>query len=217
MFDETKLELCIDHHITEPEYGARNTLYHMHLDPATTSHNYALALVHMATEINAFGGKDRRIVVDLVKHWHPSADGPVDIEVVKREIFRICNRFKVSTVTFDSWQSQQTIQNLKAHGINAFETPFRDNFITIVYGELRNLVHQNQIAICPDPLLVGEMKSLLYKMNARGITKMVDKKSEFKTDDVVDAVAGATYQAIHFLTSRGWPKSRTVKFGGRMS
>lgn len=215
MFDEAKLEMCFDHSLREPEFGKHNTLYHLHLDPATTSHNYALALVHMNVDINQFGGKDRHMIVDFVKHWHPSADGPVNIADVEREILRICGRFKVATVTFDSWQSAQTIQNLKARRVKAFETPYRDNYITTIYGELRNLVHHNQVSIYPDPLLMGEMKSLLYKVNARGMTKMTDKKGEFKTDDVVDAVAGAAFQAIHYITARGWPKSRTVNTFGR--
>lgn len=210
MFDSARLDACFDFAWREPQFGEPQTTYHLHLDPATSGHNYALALVHVATSINKFGSSERRVIVDLVKYWHPDQRGPVDINAVQEEAISICKRFKVATVTFDSWNSAQTIQNLQRRGIRAFETPFKDGYINEIYGELRNLINQGQISICPDRLLKGEMENLCYKMTGRGMTKIIDKKSEYKTDDGVDAVAGATFQAIHHIVSHGWPKSKVV-------
>lgn len=215
MFDDLKLNDCQNLAYKDHDSGDSRMTYHLHLDPGTTNHNYALALVHVVNKFDGLGGIRRQVVVDKVKYWRPDDKGPVDINKVEREIKDICRRFRVSSVTFDSWQSAQTIQNLQKVGIRAFETPFRDHYITEIYGELRNLVNQNEILLCPDQLLLGEMRCLCYKITGRGITKLLDKKAEYKSDDVVDAVAGASFQALHHIIHKGWPKSRVANTFGR--
>lgn len=214
-FDPVKVDQCVDFRMHEAEHGDPNTTYFIHLDPATTSHNYALCMVHATTYANSRGDMKRRVFVDYVKYWKPDERGPVNIKEVEMTIKNLCQRFRVAAVTFDDFQSEQTIQNLRMAGINAFKTSFRTAYVTEIYGELRNLVNNNDLVLYPNAQLIGEMKELLHKILNRGFKKFFDPKSEFPSDDVVDALAGAAYQSLHSIVIKQLPKTGVVWTGRR--
>lgn len=213
-FDPAKIENCIDIRAQEAARGEPNYAYYLHLDPATTSHNYALCLCHSVLYGNGRNEYRRRIVVDTVKYWRPDGS-PVDITEVENTIRDLCRRFNVVQVSFDSFASQQTIQNLRACGINAVETPYRSTYITEIYGELRELVNQGNLILYPHELLIGEMKNLMYKILNRGIKRFFDPKGDYRSDDCVDALAGAAFQALNAQIVRSLPKSALVWTGWR--
>jgi hypothetical protein len=215
-FPPEKLEDCVDGTWTEQKSGDPKYPYYLHLDPATTSHNYALVLCHPVTFVSTnHGGTKKKIYVDVVKFWKPSEKGPVDLTEVERMVIDLCRRFQIKTVTFDTFQSAQTIQRLKALGINAFETPFRAGYITSIYGELKNLVLQGDLVMPPHEQLQGEMKNLMYKIQQRGIKKFFDIKSSFPSDDCCDALAGSVFQALNNQINGGLPRSGVVYLPGR--
>ena len=80
------------------------------------------------------------------------------------------------------------------------------------YGEFRNLVNKEDIMLCPDPLLIGEMKNLAYKWVSRGFKRVFDAQSEYPSDDVCDAVAGATFQAMKSEVVKQLPRSVLTSF-----
>jgi len=207
-FDSRKIDECVDFKLQEARKGDPRYSYFVHLDPATTSHNYALCVVHVVTLTNNIREVKRQVVVDIIKAWRPSEAGPVDISAVEKYIRELPRRgFRVASVTFDAWQSAQTISNLKKYGLNAFETPFNTGYIIDAYGELKTLVNQGDMVLYPDELLVGEMKNVLYKIVGRGFARMFDTKSEYPSDDCCDALAGASYQALHYHVNQGLPRS----------
>lgn len=214
-FDDSRIDDCIDFRGKELEHGNPNYVYYIHLDPATTSHNYALALVHTLPFINNRGEMKRKVFVDLVKFWKPDENGPVPIKEVEDCIKSLCRRFRVAEVTFDTWQSQQTIQNLKMCGINSSETQYRINYITEIYGELRNLVNQGDIVFYPNEQLIGEMKGLLYKIVNRGFKRFFDPKAAYPSDDCCDALAGAVFRSLNSQIVKQLPRSQVVYTGMR--
>ncbi len=214
-FDATKIEECIDFRWNEAKCGDPFQTYYIHLDPATTSHNYALCMVHAVTYSNGRGDMKRKVFVDYCRFWKPDESGPVPIKAVEREIVDLCRRFRVAAVTFDSFNSQQTIQNLRTCGINAFETPFRSNYITEIYGELRNLVNEGNLVLYANKQLIGEMKELMHKILNRGYKKFFDTKSEYPSDDCVDALAGAAFQSLHNIIKKQLPRGVVVNTGRR--
>lgn len=214
-FIPEKVDECVDFNRAPPSRGDYRYAYHIHLDPATTSHNYALCLCHAQPMINQRMIMKRRIVVDYVKIWKPSPGRPVSIMDVYREIIGLCRRFRVVSVTYDTFQSAESIERLRSLGINAFETPYRNYFITQIYGELRSLVNEGDVRLYPHEYLIGEMKSLLYRISNRNIKRMPDLKSAYPTDDACDALAGAVYQALTFQVKQSLPKSKLVHTGFR--
>lgn len=209
MFDRERLQSCININYKEPVLGDPRYAYYVHLDPATTSHNYALAMVHAIHVRNDRSENRTRIVVDLVKSWRPSGEGPVDIAQVEKYIIEIAKKFRIVQVSFDAFQSAQTIQRLKALGLRAIETPFLPRYTSEIYGELRNLVHQGDIVLPWDDQLLGEMRELLYKIKGKNLIKpMINPRSElYASDDCVDALAGAAFQAMYAKVRAALPRS----------
>jgi hypothetical protein len=114
------------------------------------------------------------------------------------------------TATYDSFQSQQTIQRLQASGINAFETMFTASYKTKIYGELRNLLNQGDLVLCPNQRLLGEMKNVMYKMHQRTFSLFPDPRGEYPNDDCCDALAGAAYQALNYHVRQSLPRGGLV-------
>jgi hypothetical protein len=215
LFNEARLMECVDWQATEAKFGNPRYNYFIHLDPATTSHNYALAMVHVVTMQSDKAEMKRKVVVDCVKFWAPTKDGPVSIEEVERTIRDLCRRFRVALVTFDAFQSASTIERLRMSGIRSEETPFTITYMTKVYTELRNAAHEGDLVLYPHLQLIGELKHVRYKLVTRGFKRMFDPKSEYPTDDCADALAGAAYQALNAKTKGGLPRSGVVHMGFR--
>lgn len=211
-FDERKITNCIDFSLGPTKQPNPKYTYHIHLDPATTSHNYALVMTHAATYINEFQHVKRRVFVDLVKFWTPSEQGPVDIMDVEKTVRALCRRFKVGSVTFDQWNSAQTIQRLRASGINAKETKFTTTYIASIYGELKSLINMEDLVLYPHRQLVGELKHLKYKILRSGFQRFFDPESEFPSDDCSDALAGSAYMALNHQVRKPLPRGVLVHF-----
>lgn len=215
LFDEKLVTACIDPAMQPAECGDYRYEYFMHLDPAATSHNYSLVLCHPVTYVNKYNQVRRKIFVDFVKFWSPSIEGPVNLKEVEKTIVDLCQRFRVVSVTFDQWQSQQTIQNLKDRGINASETRFNTAYIGTIYGELKNLIDQGDIVLYPHYQLIGEMKNLKYKILRSGFHRFFDRDSDFPSDDCVDGLAGACFRAMTKQVKKSLPRAALVWTGRR--
>ena len=214
-FDDLKIEDCVDLTLKEAERGELNRSYYIHLDPGTKSHKYALVMGHSETYANAMGESKKKIVVDLVKFWVPTEKGPVSLREVELYIKKLCAYFRVVKVTFDAFQAEQTIQNLRMCGITAEETAFRPHYITEIYGALRNLVNENDLILYPHEDLIEEMKGLLFNYRGRNINVFFDPGGDHRSDDLVDALAGMAYQALHTEIQRSLPRSGVVWTGWR--
>jgi hypothetical protein len=215
-FPAEKVDECVDFARNEEKAGDPRFTYYLHLDPAITSHNYALVLCHPMTYVNAkTGAHKKKVIIDVVKFWKPDEKGPVNLDDVERTIIDLCRRFRVKTVTFDTFQSAQMIQRLKFLGINAFETPFRTSYITAIYGELKNMILAQDVVLYPHQQLLGEMKNLMYKIQNRGIKRFFDLKSSYPSDDCCDALAGAVFQALTQEVEHRLPSSQVVYMGKR--
>jgi hypothetical protein len=215
LFDSQKIDACVDFLAREAVRGDPQFTYYIHLDPATTSHNYALVMVHTCMYGDGKGTYKRKVFVDYVKFWRPVDGEAVNIREVETAIVDLCRRFRVHSVTFDAWQSTATIQALRARGINAFETQFRPNYITEIYGELKNLINQGDLVLYLNEQLIGELKNLNFKYLNRGIKRFFDPKGDYRSDDVVDALAGAVYQSLHTVIMKSLPRSSIVYTGRR--
>ena len=214
MFDPIKIDNCVDLKASESKYGDPHFPYYIHLDPASTSHNYTLAMVHAVPYANLRGEVKRKVFLDCMRVWTPTTQ-PVNVRDVEAEIRNLCRRFNVVSVTFDSFQSQATIQNLRCCGINAYETAFRNSFINKIYGELKNMINQEDLVLYPHTQLVGELKNLLYKITNFGFKRFFDANSDFPADDCCDALAGAVFQTLNKEITRSLPRSAIAYLGMR--
>ena len=213
LFDSEKIDFAIDAAKREPERGDSRYMYYVHLDPATTSHNYALSMCHKETLSSPFFGTRTKIVLDICKFWTPQEGRPIEIKLIENYIKELCSKFRISSVTFDTFQSAQTIQNLKFMNINAFETPFNDHYLIEIYGHLKTLLNEGDLILYPNEKLIGEMKCILGRVAKFGLRRFADKKSEYPTDDCCDSLAGAVYQCLQKVMVPSLPTSRVVRLG----
>lgn len=211
-FDINRIDQCIDCRLSNREFGEPGIIYYAHLDPATKDHNYALVLVHAVPFQNSKFEIRRKIIVDHIKYWTPDESGPVSLIEVKNYILQLNKRFRIAQVSFDTFQSAQTIEELKMHSIRAVETQFNSWYKNEIFGELRHMINEGDIMLPPHERLIGEMKELMFRLTARGIDTYPDKKSLYVTDDCVDALASAAYQAIRMSVTKALPKSALTYF-----
>jgi hypothetical protein len=196
-FPPEAIDDCVNHSSFCLERGTPYFKYFMHVDPALTNHNYALAIVHQEIFLDKESReRKRRVIVDHVKKWTPSHGKEVKITEVENYIIKLCGRFNMGAITFDDWNSASTIQKFRKKGMPVKRTSYRKAYKQLIFGELRDLVVENRLSLLPDELLIGEMKSLLFRLSGNGFKVMPDPDSEYTTDDYCDCIAGAAHMAF---------------------
>lgn len=192
------------------DHGEGGFSYFCHLDPATSSHNYALCVCHREMFINPQTNKtDFKIKVDHLKYWQPKEGKPILTEEVDNYIIALSKRFNFELVTFDQWNSQHSIDHLKKHSVPAKMTRFTKRYKIIIYDNLYDLCSAGRLEIPDHDLLKNEMLYLQRRYTPTGYRVFAKKDGLVKTDDLVDALAGAAYACMHDSVVR-LPQGRLV-------
>ena len=212
-FPREIVELCFLKSLKVRDIGEPGRVYFAHLDPATTSHNYALVVLHKEFFIHPETRKsDYFVVVDHIKYWQPTVNNPVKEEDVDEYVVALRRRFHLGLVTYDQWNSRKSIEKLRHNGIPAKKTAFNRRYKNIIYDELYKLVIEGKIKIPYHPLLRGEMLSLQRRYTANGYKVYPKRDGDYSTDDIVDCLAGACYNSISADVSR-LPFAKLVNTG----
>jgi hypothetical protein len=205
--------VCKGNNYKNVSMGKSGLVYFAHLDPATSSHNYALAVVHKEFYLNRETQKaDYKIIVDHLKYWSP-VEGNIDIEEVMRYVVSLKRRFHIGLMTYDSFASLESILKMRKAGIPNKETKFNTIYKWTIYKELENLINSKRLFVPYHDLLYNEMISLQRKFTANGFKIMPKMSGDgTKTDDLIDCVAGACYIAIDKQVNK-LPNAKLVQFG----
>jgi len=209
-FPQDCIDECINHNLINNEKGQPYIRYFMHVDPALSNHNYALAILHEERYLNKeLKENRRRIVVDHVKFWQPTRGADVKIADVEKYIIGLCSKFNVVSITFDDWNSASTIQNFRRKGLPVRRTGFRSRYKQLIFGELRDLVISGDIQLIPNDVLIGEFKNLQCRITASGFKVFPNVDCEYPTDDILDCVAGGAHVALESGVNE-LPKAESV-------
>lgn len=193
--------------------------YYIHVDPAKNSANYAAVMVAKRKYTNNQGRRRNFCVLAGIWVWRPIAGKGLLFSEIDKEIIQICSIFHPISVTYDDYQSVQSIQLLRSHGINVSMVPYNRNVKAKLYQNLRDLMYYQ-----PNPelllynnggdsnLLICELKNLKQKQNQRGMTITPDKNADVKSDDIADCLAGACSSACEALRM-GLPEPVLVHTG----
>jgi hypothetical protein len=178
--------------VSQPGWG-----HFFHLDPATSSHNYALCGVHKEDFIQD-GKQDFKIVVDVLKYWHPEGKA-IPIEPIDNYVMSLRSKFHIIKLTYDQHRSDSSIQMMRKAGIPGICTPFHQKFKMQIYQELYNLLAAGRIIIPDDGskesrLLKQEMYNLQRRDTYQGWKVFPSKEGDTRTDDLIDALAACVYQ-----------------------
>ena len=202
-FSEDQVNSCfVGHNMNLVEMGKAGVRsYFAHFDPATSSHNYALVVLHKEFFMNPETRKaDFVVIVDHVKYWHPSAGKALDVFAITDYLVKLKRKFRLGLMTYDQFSSQECILKLRKASIPNKLLRFNRSQKMAVYKELENLVNGGRLIIpCQEEtsLLRQEMLELRRKFDGNGFKVMPMQEGDgAKTDDIVDCLAGACYSAI---------------------
>ena len=201
------------------EYARPNYDYFIHIDPASKQDNYALVVIYKGTYRNGEGLWCPRIFLSKVKVWPPMPGIGLDYLAIEREIVEICQRFRPVSVSFDTWQSDAAVANLRRAGFMAHVLSFNGRQKQKYYQNLRELMLKPEggLWLYNDPQLIPELRNLSWRQTSgRFVDIGADKKNEdISSDDCSDALAGAAFLASQnyyrsglFITSAYTPNFR---------
>lgn len=169
-----------------------DTQYFVHVDLAQKHDYCAVALAHVDKWVEVSIGAEFKelhplVVVDAVRHWTPTQEKSVDFADVRNYIIALRRKgFKLKLVTFDRWNSHDTMNILtNEHGIPtellSVADKHYDDFLSILYDER---------LIGPKiDLLITELKELQV------IKGKIDHPAK-GSKDLSDAVCGAIFNAV---------------------
>ena len=185
-FTEEQIKPCfIGHNLKNVSMGSPGKVYFVHLDPATSSHNYALVVLHKEYFLNVDTKKaDFRIIVDHIKYWQP-LKGAINPNEVMAYVIGLKRKFHIGLITYDAFASQESILKMRKAGIPNKETKFSGSYKFKIYKELENLVNTKRIFMPYDNLLYNEMIELQRKFTPTGFKVLPKSDGDgAKSDDI---------------------------------
>jgi len=201
-FDSGLVDKCIRFDLTPHRRPMPGFNYYLHVDPASGGDRYVSVLVAKERYTNHLGKKRIRVRLANVWIWEPQPGIGIEFSKIDREIMQICSIFHPISVSYDQYNSKQSVQLLRSHGVNTIETSYNRGFKQKIYQNLRDMMSyypEPELWLYDDVRLILEMKTLKKRPTQRGISIVVDKHGDTKTDDIVDCLAGATAMASENL------------------
>ena len=145
------------------------------------------------------GKKERRpkIYIDYMEQIKAEAKQEISFEEIRRRIYKLREiGYNISGVTFDGWQSIDSVQILKNAGFRA--DFFSVDRTTEAYYTVKAAILEKRLDVYYYPIFIQEVKSL---EEIRG--SKIDHPRE-GSKDVADAVAGVVYHCAQHSPGRGF-------------
>ena len=195
--------------------------YYLHVDPANGGNNYAAVLVAKKRYVNHMGKKRNQIYLAGTWVWRPTPGVGLLFTEIDKDVIQICQQFRPVMVTYDDYQSKQSLERLQSCGVRTKRLMFNRNVKNKIYQNLTDLmtyIPKPELLLYDDggesSLLLGELRSLKKKQIQRGISIIPDKNSDIKTDDLADCLAGCCTSANDGLRM-SLPEPVSVNMGFR--
>ena len=190
-FEEILIDKCVSYTASPHANPDRKMNYYLHVDPANGTNNYAAVLVGKERYTNRIGHKRTKCHLAGIWIWKPGEYGLL-FHNIDKDVLAICQKFRPVAVTYDSYQSVQSLQFLRNHNVPATELRFgRDNKMKLYQNLLDLMAYEYgpELVLYDDGsanahLLIQELKNLRKKKTQRGWTITPDKDAEIKTDDL---------------------------------
>lgn len=195
--DATVLERAIDQRLTPPldETGTLRGGYkptdqlprYIHVDLALKKDACGVAMAHC--EQDRRQDEEPRVVVDFMLQILPPRDGEIRLAGVRELVLDLVQRgFNIAQVSYDGYQSRDSIQILRHRGINAQVVSVDRDMEH--YETLKELLNEGRLRWYRYEPLLAECKGLELVQGTA-----VDHRPG-GSKDVADAVAGAVGQAV---------------------
>lgn len=202
------------------ERGSPGQYYFAQIDPASTSNNYAIVVIHVEDYLKFSQLPDERTkkerrkkyIVDHIKVWIPTANQGIDFQLVDDYVIQLSKRFKFAMISYDAYESRQSMAKLRKAGIPVKFTTYRRKYKEEIYRNLENLLISGDL-ILPGSgtwakLMELELKNLKREWVNNGFKIKPNPEGDVKSDDCTDALAGACAIALEQFTT-GYVKAET--------
>jgi hypothetical protein len=166
----------------------------VHVDLSVVQDRCGIAICHIDGYREVGNEKLPYYVVDWVVTLEPDSVNQVDVSEVRRWVsdLRLKYGLNIARVSYDGFQSIETIQQLRKLGINAINISVDKTLEP--YENIKSAFYSNQIAIPDNDLLKSELAALELNLNANGGKGKVDHTPIIGKDSA-DACTGAVYNA----------------------
>jgi hypothetical protein len=168
------------------DHGDKRKRYFICCDQGEKKCKFVVCMGHIEDYTGVEGAKQPyKIKIDFVEEWTPDLYKKITVSFSNvEEIIKIlAAKFNVIRVTYDQWQSVESIQRLFAQGINSVRLEIN----TQMYEEMKRLFYSGYVDIPQSDLLMTELRQLNL---VRG-TK-IDKPPN-GSKDAADAVCRVIY------------------------
>jgi len=187
---------------------------HAHIDPSYAGDSSGITIAHIAgwTEVvrrDAFGEEYNelapRIEVDLILRVVPPPGDEIMLADLRGILYQfMAHGYNIGYVSLDSFQSVDTIQQLRKHGIEA-EVVSVDK-TTEPYDCLKSAMYEDRFRMPPHSIALSEFRYLQRVPKTGGKIKIDHPKKNPDgspgTKDVADSVAGVVYSLTQKVPGR---------------
>lgn len=161
--------------------GKPGKQYYMHIDLSLTTDATGIAMCHMENEV---------VIIDLMMRIKAPQGREIDLAEIKGIVYGLKKMgFDIAKVTYDSFQSASSIQELTKQGFNAERLSVDKDLAA--YETLKEGFNTSKIKMYLYQPLFDELRRLELKDG-----KKVDHPPLHGSKDVADAVAGAVYNCV---------------------
>jgi hypothetical protein len=213
------------------ECGYTQVQYFAHLDPAFSSNNYTLVVVHLEeipNMVTSDGKPYREVIVDHMHIWRPRSGFPIDSNVVDSYIIQLSTQFKFAQISYDHWGSQGSIVKLKNYGLNVVQITFSRNYQNLIFSELyelfmnekidiydvdTNYLDENNNMVALEESTECRKQLLTLQKHWRGNNTFKVEALPGNSDDFPDSLAAASYEALKFKAYQRLAKPKSVYTG----
>lgn len=183
----------IDYYLRMP-FAQQGRKRFIHIDQSTSGDCTGIACCYLESAVSEEGTLEPQVVLDFALRINPPTDGgQIDIERVRSFVLYMQNKLKlnIGKVTYDQFQSSESIQQLKKAGLNAGKQSVESD---VPYLTFLNLFYKNRIRM---PEQTAELiASEIFDLEHLREIKRVDHV-EGKSKDVCDAVVGCVWAALN--------------------
>lgn len=180
---DTSIEIPTDEHgRLKPWFrGKERTWYYIHIDLSHLRDATGFAMAH---------SEGTNIIVDLMLRIKAPVGGEIYFSQIREKIYDLDKRgFKIDGITFDGWQSIDSIQQLRERGFECGVLSVDKD--TAAYDTLKGLVYEDRLKTYLYPPFFEEMRRLELINGTK-----IDHPPHGGSKDVADAVAGAVYSTV---------------------
>jgi hypothetical protein len=180
--------------------------YYIHVDLSKVHDRCAVAMAHVDKWVthpgDNYGDGSPYVRVDALRYWEPSKDQPMNYKEVTDYILALKRRgFNIKRVTFDRWNSHDTLNFLKSKGLECDILSVADDH----YNDFLSVLYDERLIGPKDEMLITELKELRY---IKG--KIDHPRTGYK--DLSDATCGAIFNAVSLTTKPGNREIEVVSF-----